>query len=208
MARSAVAAFRTPADSSRTPQTEPSGDNLVYLRKGVDGILVTDLSFRLVAADEGASVIVKRSNDLRSELNLPPYLASELLQTIKSGVGGEIPEARSEFQVGAFTYSCRVSVLQPVGNSSAQPLLALHVQRRSDVGEALRQIAAKYDLTNREQEALGSLSIGLTYKDIAKQMRVSPNTVRNFLRRAMQKMGVSRRAGIISKVLDYRQNGD
>jgi DNA-binding CsgD family transcriptional regulator len=39
-------------------------------------------------------------------------------------------------------------------------------------------------------------------------MNISPNTVKAFLRLIMIKMGVSRRVGILSKVLELTQNGN
>ncbi len=60
-------------------------------------------------------------------------------------------------------------------------------------------IAARFNLTARERETVGFLIEGLTSKEIAGHMNISPNTVKAFIRLIMVKMGVSTRSGIIGK---------
>ena len=45
---------------------------------------------------------------------------------------------------------------------------------------------------------------GLSSKEIANRMDVSPNTVKTFLRLIMIKMGVSSRAAIVAKVISFK----
>jgi DNA-binding CsgD family transcriptional regulator len=54
-------------------------------------------------------------------------------------------------------------------------------------------------------EALIGVAMGLTSKELATRMNISPNTVKAFLRLIMIKMGVTTRAGIVGKLFD--QNG-
>ena len=42
---------------------------------------------------------------------------------------------------------------------------------------------------------------GMTTKEIAGSLNLSPNTVKSFLRLVMTKMGVTTRSGIVGKVL-------
>jgi len=71
---------------------------------------------------------------------------------------------------------------------------------------AMHEAAAKYNLTGREQEALEGISMGLTNKELAERMSISPNTVRAFLRLVMVKMGVTTRSGIVAKILQDRRD--
>jgi DNA-binding CsgD family transcriptional regulator len=64
----------------------------------------------------------------------------------------------------------------------------------------LSGITAKYNLTARERETTGYLLHGLTSKEIAQQMNISPNTVKAFMRLVMTKMGVTTRAGIVGRL--------
>jgi DNA-binding CsgD family transcriptional regulator len=96
-------------------------------------------------------------------------------------------------------------VVEPKNGLLSRALLALHLTREAHVQDALHQVAIEYHLTDREQEALVGISMGLTSKELADQMGISPNTVKAFTRLIMLKMGVTTRTGILGKVLE--QNG-
>jgi DNA-binding CsgD family transcriptional regulator len=59
-----------------------------------------------------------------------------------------------------------------------------------------------FQLTNRECETVKLLMKGLTSKEIADQMSISPNTVKSFLKLVMAKVGASNRTGIIAKFFE------
>ena len=61
-------------------------------------------------------------------------------------------------------------------------------------------VAKQFRLTQREQETVGLLTLGLTSKEIASRMNISPNTVKAFFRLVMTKMAVSTRSGIVGKI--------
>jgi DNA-binding CsgD family transcriptional regulator len=65
----------------------------------------------------------------------------------------------------------------------------------------LRELVARFQLTDRESEAVQHLSQGLTSKEIAQRMNISVNTVKVFLRLVMIKMGVTTRSGVIGKLV-------
>ena len=65
----------------------------------------------------------------------------------------------------------------------------------------LDQVARCYRLSPREQVSLKLLMDGLVSKEIAERMKVSPNTVKSFLRMVMSKMGVSTRTELMRKIL-------
>jgi len=79
-------------------------------------------------------------------------------------------------------------------------MMALLIER-NPVSADLFAIAEKFNLTEREYEAVRHLALGLTSKEIAVRMGISPNTVKAFLRLAMIKTGVTTRSGIIGKFL-------
>jgi len=70
-----------------------------------------------------------------------------------------------------------------------------HLQR------LLLQTGQEFHLTNREQEVLRLLMMGLTNKEMADRMGISANTVKAFVHLVMLKMGTSGRSGIVAKVL-------
>jgi DNA-binding CsgD family transcriptional regulator len=74
--------------------------------------------------------------------------------------------------------------------------------------DAVHRAGMDYHLTDREQEALIGVTMGLTSKELATRMNISPNTVKAFLRLLMIKMGVPTRAGIVGKLLDQNSRGE
>lgn len=64
----------------------------------------------------------------------------------------------------------------------------------------MHELCTRFHLTARERQAVGNLVKGLTSKEIAQEMGISPNTVKSFLRLVMTKAGVSTRAGLIGRV--------
>jgi DNA-binding CsgD family transcriptional regulator len=59
-----------------------------------------------------------------------------------------------------------------------------------------------FQLTTRECETVKLLLRGLTSKEIASEMSISPNTVKSFLKLAMAKVGASNRAALIARILE------
>jgi DNA-binding CsgD family transcriptional regulator len=76
-------------------------------------------------------------------------------------------------------------------------LLERHVSNAT----ALSDLSRQFDLTTRECETVSLLLEGLTSKEIANRMKISPNTVKAFLRLVMVKMDVSTRSAIVGKAL-------
>jgi DNA-binding CsgD family transcriptional regulator len=86
------------------------------------------------------------------------------------------------------------------GDSDApdEPVLAVLLERRAS-GFDIAGAAEQFHLTAREQQTLNLLALGLTNKDIANRLDVSPNTVKAFLRAMMIKTGTSTRSGILRR---------
>ncbi len=104
------------------------------------------------------------------------------------------------FMSGRRHYTCRLLPVSPCGCNPQQPTMALLIER-DPVSANLLAIAEKFNLTQREYEAVQHLALGLTSKEIAARMGISSNTVKAFLRLAMIKTGVTTRSGIIGKFL-------
>lgn len=133
-----------------------------------------------------------------------PHLEEFLQKTIQSL--DLKPQGRLEkysirgFMSGRRHYTCRVVSVSPCCRNPQQPMTALLIER-DPISAHLLAIAEKFNLTQREYEAVQHLALGLTSKEIAARMGISPNTVKAFLRLAMIKTGVTTRSGIIGKFL-------
>ena len=78
---------------------------------------------------------------------------------------------------------------------------ALLLERQDRKYVDLSTVAQQFHLTPREGETLRFLLEGMTSKEIANRMAISPHTVKAFLRQVMSKMQVSTRSGIIGKLV-------
>jgi DNA-binding CsgD family transcriptional regulator len=79
--------------------------------------------------------------------------------------------------------------------------MAMLLERHTSGTDALSEVTEQFDLTGRESEIVSLLMEGLTSKEIANRMKISPNTVKAFLRLVMLKMDVSTRSGIVGKIV-------
>ncbi|MGC2555804.1 MAG: LuxR C-terminal-related transcriptional regulator, partial [Candidatus Sulfotelmatobacter sp.] len=84
-----------------------------------------------------------------------------------------------EFRSGKRRYNCRIFQLDSPEKGA---LLVLVLERLASRTASLSQLSQEFDLTVREQETVQLLLQGLTSKEIAARMNLSPNTVKAFLR--------------------------
>jgi DNA-binding CsgD family transcriptional regulator len=136
-----------------------------------------------------------------------PKPSKAALQAIKKRVHSLLRDHRPspgdpslvEFSSDKRRYLVRAFHLDAYTQGPLQPAYALLIERGHHVMLDLAQISNQYGLTSRENETMRLLLGGLTSKEIASRMEISPNTVKVFLRLIMLKMGVTTRAGIIGK---------
>jgi DNA-binding CsgD family transcriptional regulator len=168
-----------------------------------EGVILTNLSLKPVAFDAGATAIVTDHNHRLGNRNgalcLPEQMIS-VLNHIKPRNGSS---ARATVRLGEQQYVCRVRIMTPQTCNGMQPMLLLHLHRDRAAVDAVYQIAGEYDLTDRETQALLGLARGLTSKEVAEEMHISPHTVKAYVRLIMIKLGVTRRAGIVGKLLEH-----
>jgi DNA-binding NarL/FixJ family response regulator len=62
-------------------------------------------------------------------------------------------------------------------------------------------------LTKREEEIAGLVAVGLTNREIAVRLSLSEHTVRNYLFRIFDKMGISSRVELVLRVVEQSQSG-
>jgi DNA-binding CsgD family transcriptional regulator len=109
-----------------------------------------------------------------------------------------------EFTSGRRRYICRAFQLDGRSNadSRVQPRIVLMLERETrDVGDIAR-LTEEFQLTNRESETVKLLLKGLTSKEIAVEMCISPNTVKAFLKLAMAKVGASNRTALVARLFN------
>lgn len=175
-----------------------------------EGMVILTMSLEPIGADDGAIAILSRSNlddptlddNLDARISIPNEIREILgRNNLENNANAFI--TKMHFRMGKEVYNCRVFVMQPHDMEEGQPMLALHMQRDTSVPNAIEMVSSQYHLTDREQEVLRGIAVGLTSKETAERMNISPNTVKSFLRIIMIKMGAATRSGIVGKLLEY-----
>jgi DNA-binding CsgD family transcriptional regulator len=156
------------------------------------GIVLLDLSLHPLAIDRGAAEMFGKES-----------IPRELLDVIRRSKPGDPSTAKMRFRLGLRDYTCRLYFLEPGSANRQDPMVAVHLERELSVYDAVSEVGDEYRLTDREHEVLKEIAAGLTSKEVAQRMNISPNTVKVFLRMIMMKMGVSTRSGVIAKLLEH-----
>jgi DNA-binding CsgD family transcriptional regulator len=167
------------------------------------GLVLMDLSYQTIGYDRGAAAILNGGLQPATGFSLP----RELQQAIQAANPAELPAVRMHFRRGTNEYKCHAYLVRSQNSAFPQKILALHLERDCTGEDAVAKLTVQYHLTAREQEALSGIAMGLSTKDLADRMRISPNTVKSFLRLIMIKVGVTTRGEIVAKLLEYSDNG-
>ncbi len=109
---------------------------------------------------------------------------------------------------GRRKYTCRVFQFESDTYKHQSVCAAVLLERQSHVGRGLGGLLDQFNLTPREVETVALLIEGLTSKQIAERMKISPNTVKAFLRIVMVKMDVSTRSGIVGRIIGSVPEGE
>ncbi len=167
------------------------------------GILLVDMSLKPIASDRGAFNILRaepHTSDASEESQFS--IPAELVEAIRSRNPADMSCATSHFLIGKRKYRCRSYVVHGENGHSGAPIMAVHFETDGDTADLATQVASEYNLTDREEEALRGIALGLTTKELADRMNISPNTVKAFVRLIMIKLGVTTRTAIIGKLLE------
>jgi DNA-binding CsgD family transcriptional regulator len=186
----------------------PEKGNSVHTAPARPGLIVVDTSLSVVASNAEVLQILTFPDQPEKISNLDAWLANKLRSNLlerrsRSGLVGEFQSARR-------TYVCRSFPLDAAVNhkngssSNGGGLLVVMLERKSNEAVTIAEIAERFGLTAREQETVQFLLEGFTSKEIAQRMKISPNTVKAFIRLVMVKMSVSTRSGIIGKIVGPR----
>ncbi len=180
------------------PSPRPKVDE-VPLKPSEAGFLLLDSSLRPIYANQDAVRVLLYPNVPKGS----KAAMQEVKKRVEALIVGRLPTLGTpslvEFPSGRRRYLLRAFSLDAHVKSAMQPAFAVLIERGHHVLLELANVCSQYNLTNREFETMRLLLDGLTSKEIASRMKISPNTVKVFLRQIMLKMGVTTRAGIIGK---------
>jgi DNA-binding CsgD family transcriptional regulator len=165
------------------------------------GFLLMDSSLNPISFNAEAIQILGYPDKIARLKRTEVFLAEKIRSTLLSGrTLGNVPFV-TEFRSGRRHYFCRAFLVDAHANDPAHPCMAVLLERGPSGLIPLSQVSQQFNLTQREGEALAYLLQGLSSKEIANRMNVSPNTVKAFLRLIMIKTGVSSRSAIVGKIM-------
>jgi DNA-binding CsgD family transcriptional regulator len=201
---------RSPAlDPTRPLASAPAVKRLTPMRASTTGFVLIDSSQNPVAFNPEAVQILCYPDKPADTGRLGEFLAGRIRSRLLNRAPHDYRSPFvSRFKSGRRLYFCRAFELTPTSEGSSPPTLGLLLERSSCEVMSLSEVAQQFNLSPREQEAVEFLLSGLTSKEIADRMKISPNTVKAFLRVVMIKMGVSTRSGIVGKVVTTKPNSD
>jgi DNA-binding CsgD family transcriptional regulator len=172
------------------------------------GIVLMDASYHPLAIDVGATSVLaalarERRGGFDANLPLEDVVARELQELMISFQEDGIINTTVYFSVDNSTYTGRTYPLEPQ-NSFGRSLIVLYLSKDLTAEDSLGLTAYEYRLTARERETLLGMVMGLTNKELAQRMDISPSTAKAFVRMVMAKMGVTKRAAVVARVFERR----
>jgi DNA-binding CsgD family transcriptional regulator len=163
------------------------------------GLILVDTSSNQLFYNHEAIEILAYPNRPTNLKRIGPLLAEKISDLLKRSPKNNSDFVKMTWISGRRNYLCSRYILNLQGLQGLKTILFL-LQRQSAPETPLQENFAGLHLTQREKEAVGLLVRGLTSKEIAQHMGISPNTVKSFLRLVMTKAGVSTRTGLIGRV--------
>lgn len=167
------------------------------------GVLLLNSEFHPIHYDAEAARVLAYPAKLDGLPSLDAVLPIESHpQLAKLSAGG--PQFKVQFNSGRRRYRCRVLLLNSENHhrSRLQPKFIVFLERQVTQTVDITRWGQEFQLTTRERETVELLLEGLTSREIADRMGISPNTVKSFLRLVMVKVGASSRTGIIAKIYE------
>ena len=190
---------------SRLPSTGLA-DDAVPQHRAVGFVLIDSLRRPIYANAEAARILLYSVKPHSSSLE--PLLGNKIRAMLPQSNGVPPVDLQTVFLSGRRHYLCRAFYFSSRSTGSSEANTALVLERMVPGGLHTSEIAQQCGLTPREQEATELLMLGLSSKEIASRMGISPNTVKAFLRLIMFKMGVTSRSGVVGKILAHTVGGE
>jgi DNA-binding CsgD family transcriptional regulator len=167
------------------------------------GFALVDSLFKPKFMNAEAVAILTYPNAQRNERAIEEYLSGKIKSLFSKQRGASEPAFVKRVQSGRRSYHCRTFPVAPLCDAGQFTTAILF--ERNGQPQDLRRVADGFSLSQREREVVQFLVLGLTTKEIAARMGISPNTVKTFLRLVMVKINVTTRSGIVGKFLQYFQ---
>jgi DNA-binding CsgD family transcriptional regulator len=168
------------------------------------GLILFDKSLNPIAFDRGAAGILNY-HPQNGNTELAGYIPREMWDVVGRHHSTIRAGGRTRIHAGENDYLCRAYLVETSNGSLTNPLVVLHLEKIRSTTDTVQELGSKFHFTEREEEVLSGISKGLTSNEIAAQLKISPNTVRSFIRLIRTKMGLTRRSEIVASILKPRE---
>ena len=165
------------------------------------GLLLMDSSLNPISCNDETVRILSYPEAPQHIRRLDVFLRDTIRARLLNPQSTQHSHFITEFVSGKRCYRCWAFHLNRHLRGSFQPALELLLERSISGSLFLSRTAQQFKLSRREQQAVELLLQGLSNKEIANRMNISPNTVNTFFRLIMIKMGVSSRSGILARMI-------
>ena len=171
------------------------------------GLLVMDSSLNPISCNDETIRILSYPEAPQHVKRLDVFLRDTIRARLLNPQSTQHSHFITEFVSGKRSYRCWAFHLNRHLRGSSHATLELLLERGSSGLLFLPRMAQLFNFSRREQQAVELLLQGLSNKEIANRMNISPNTVNTFFRLIMIKMGVSSRSAILAKMIKASFNG-
>jgi two-component system nitrate/nitrite response regulator NarL len=183
------AAIRAAPDLDLALVCEEGGGALDGIREQRPDVAVLDLRLPVLTAREVLAQLVEEGLSTRV-LILSAHLEGEaIVDCLELGATGYM--AKDATRADILDAIRTVASGQAVISTEAQTHMADEIRRRAQNAQGA--------LSAREREILGLLAQGASAPDIARQLYLSPATVKTHLHNVYEKLGVSERAAAVAE---------
>jgi DNA-binding CsgD family transcriptional regulator len=163
------------------------------------GFILVDSNFSPIFMNPEAAAILRYADENKGARPNHKRLA-EKIKGLFTGLGTDSKGCYSaKIQSGRRNYQCTLIALNPPSQGEQIVVSAIMLERNSRPLDF--ELTDRFSFTQRERQVFQLLALGLTTKEIAGRLDISPNTVKTFLRLVMAKTEVTTRSGILGKLL-------
>jgi len=199
-------------DESRLAVSDASSETvqIIASQRAHSGLLVFTPLMDLVHVNEEAMLLgsqLTRTRTGHAASGIVPHEIVKFCEEIVArltarGDAKEWEHFELRRMVGLPTYPVLLRGFGLPDNSPSQARVMILMERISLRGNfRIEPAISRYNLTKREVQVLHQLAKGLTNKEIANDLEITENTVKEHIKRLMQKMNVTTRTGLLSRIL-------
>ena len=165
------------------------------------GLLLMDSSLNPISCNDETIRILSYPQAPQQIRHLDVFLRDTIRARLLNPQSTQHSQFVTEFVSGKRRYRCWAFHLNRHLRGSSHPAVELLLERSVSGLLFLPRMAQLFNFSQREKQAVELLLQGLSNKEIASRMNISPNTVNTFFRLIMIKMGVSSRSGILARMI-------